>query len=95
VRLDVIECGSAESDGGRELKRIVFDEETIAERVQSLGREITRPTRWRSAGPGPSQGSFIFLRISCDGSIGRCRSILSSHRATAKDGVERERPARV
>ena len=27
--------------GGRELKRIVFDEETIAEQVQSLGREIT------------------------------------------------------
>src|SRR5207237_10836035 len=27
--------------GGRELKRIVFDEEAIAERVRELGREIT------------------------------------------------------
>src|SRR5437870_8086314 len=27
--------------GGRELKRIVFDEETIAERVRELGGEIT------------------------------------------------------
>src|SRR5436853_7728372 len=48
--------------GGRELKRIVFDEETIAERVQSLGREIT------AAYPdgellvlGLLKGSFIFL----------------------------------
>src|SRR5205807_4879640 len=48
--------------GGRELKRIVFDEEMIAERVQALGREIT------AAYPdgellvlGLLKGSFIFL----------------------------------
>ena len=48
--------------GGRELKRIVFDEETIAARVRDLGREITQ------AYPdgdllvlGLLKGSFIFL----------------------------------
>jgi hypoxanthine phosphoribosyltransferase len=48
--------------GGRELKRIVFDEETIAQRVRELGREIT------TAYPdgdllvlGLLKGSFIFL----------------------------------
>src|SRR2546427_13203095 len=48
--------------GGRELKRIVFDEEMIAERDQALGREIT------AAYPdgellvlGLLTGSFIFL----------------------------------
>ncbi len=48
--------------GGRELKRIVFDEETIATRVRALGREITE------AYPdgdllvlGLLKGSFIFL----------------------------------
>lgn len=48
--------------GGRELKRIVFDEETIAARVRELGREIT------AAYPdgdllvlGLLKGSFIFL----------------------------------
>src|SRR5205085_2618895 len=48
--------------GGRELKRIVFDEEAIAERVRELGREIT------DAYPdgdllvlGLLKGSFIFL----------------------------------
>src|SRR5256886_5515527 len=48
--------------GGRELKRIVFDEEAIAERVRELGREIT------TAYPegdllvlGLLKGSFIFL----------------------------------
>ena len=48
--------------GGRELKRIVFDEETIAARVRELGREITQ------AYPegdllvlGLLKGSFIFL----------------------------------
>src|SRR5712671_2715906 len=48
--------------GGRELKRIVFHEESIAERVQSLGREIS------AAYPegellvlGLLKGSFIFL----------------------------------
>src|SRR6266568_6316108 len=48
--------------GGRELKRIVFDEETIAERLRELGREIT------NAYPdgellvlGLLKGSFIFL----------------------------------
>ena len=48
--------------GGRELKRIVFDEETIAARVRELGREIT------VAYPdgdllvlGLLKGSFIFL----------------------------------
>ena len=48
--------------GGRELKRIVFDEETIAGRVRELGREIT------AAYPegdllvlGLLKGSFIFL----------------------------------
>jgi hypoxanthine phosphoribosyltransferase len=48
--------------GGRELKRIVFDEETIAARVRELGRDIT------TAYPegdllvlGLLKGSFIFL----------------------------------
>src|SRR5262249_42551241 len=48
--------------GGRELKRIVFDAETIAQRVAGLGREIT------AAYPegdllvlGLLKGSFIFL----------------------------------
>ena len=48
--------------GGRELKRIVFDEETIARRVRELGQEIT------AAYPdgellvlGLLKGSFIFL----------------------------------
>jgi hypoxanthine phosphoribosyltransferase len=48
--------------GGRELKRIVFDEETIARRVRTLGHEIT------AAYPdgdllvlGLLKGSFIFL----------------------------------
>jgi hypoxanthine phosphoribosyltransferase len=48
--------------GGRELKRIVFDEETIAARVRELGRKITQ------AYPegdllvlGLLKGSFIFL----------------------------------
>src|SRR5437899_4905450 len=48
--------------GGRELKRIVFDEEAIAERVRELGCEIT------DAYPdgdllvlGLLKGSFIFL----------------------------------
>ena len=48
--------------GGREFKRIVFDEETIAARVRELGREIT------AAYPdgellvlGLLKGSFIFL----------------------------------
>src|SRR3979490_502947 len=48
--------------GGRELKRIVFDEEAIAERVGELGREIT------ALYPdgdllvlGLLKGSFIFL----------------------------------
>jgi hypoxanthine phosphoribosyltransferase len=48
--------------GGRELKRIVFEEETIAARVRELGREIT------AAYPdgdllvlGLLKGSFIFL----------------------------------
>jgi len=48
--------------GGRELKRIVFDEGTIAARVRELGREIT------AAYPdgdllvlGLLKGSFIFL----------------------------------
>jgi len=48
--------------GGRELKRIVFDEATIAARVRELGREIT------AAYPegdvlvlGLLKGSFIFL----------------------------------
>src|SRR5436190_24130157 len=48
--------------GGRELKRIVFDEEAIAQRVRSLGREISE------AYPdgdllvlGLLKGSFIFL----------------------------------
>ncbi len=48
--------------GGRELKRIVFEAETIAERVRELGRDIT------AAYPdgdllvlGLLKGSFIFL----------------------------------
>src|SRR5437868_9569975 len=48
--------------GGRELKRIVFDEETIAERVQSLGREITAAyPDGELLALGLLKGSFIFL----------------------------------
>jgi len=32
---------SLKQTGGRELARIVFDEETIARRVRELGRDIT------------------------------------------------------
>src|SRR5439155_1119850 len=53
---------SLKQTGGRELKRIVFDEETIARRVRELGQEIT------GAYPdgellvlGLLKGSFIFL----------------------------------
>src|SRR5438552_16040761 len=53
---------SLKQTGGRELKRIVFDEETIARRVGELGQEIT------AAYPdgellvlGLLKGSFIFL----------------------------------
>src|SRR2546429_5499587 len=53
---------SLKQTGGRELKRIVFDEETIAQRVRELGQEIT------AAYPdgellvlGLLKGSFIFL----------------------------------
>jgi hypoxanthine phosphoribosyltransferase len=53
---------SLRQTGGRELKRIVFDEETIARRVRELGQEIT------AAYPdgellvlGLLKGSFIFL----------------------------------
>lgn len=53
---------SLKQTGGRELARIVFDEETIAARVRELGREIT------AAYPegdllvlGLLKGSFIFL----------------------------------
>lgn len=53
---------SLKQTGGRELARIVFDEETIERRVRELGREIT------SAYPagdllvlGLLKGSFIFL----------------------------------
>src|SRR2546426_8968065 len=53
---------SLKQTGGRELKRIVFDEETIARRVRELGQEIT------AAYPGGEvlvlgllKGSFIFL----------------------------------
>src|SRR6058998_156334 len=53
---------SLKQTGGRELKRIVFDEETIARRVRELGQEIS------AAYPdgellvlGLLKGSFIFL----------------------------------
>jgi hypoxanthine phosphoribosyltransferase len=53
---------SLKQTGGRELKRIVFDEETIARRVRELGQEIT------AAYPdgellvlGLLKGSVIFL----------------------------------
>ncbi|HKW41646.1 MAG TPA: hypoxanthine phosphoribosyltransferase [Gemmatimonadales bacterium] len=53
---------SLKQTGGRELKRIVFDESTIARRVRELGQEIT------AAYPdgvllvlGLLKGSFIFL----------------------------------
>src|SRR5438128_7950657 len=53
---------SLKQTGGTELKRIVFDEETIARRVRELGQEIT------AAYPdgellvlGLLKGSFIFL----------------------------------
>ncbi|PYO35937.1 MAG: hypoxanthine phosphoribosyltransferase [Gemmatimonadetes bacterium] len=48
--------------GGTELKRIVFDEETIARRVRELGQEIT--TRYSDGELlvlGLLKGSFIFL----------------------------------
>src|SRR5436309_9189857 len=48
--------------GGRELKRIVFDEETIAERVRELGDDIT--TGYPDGDLlvlGLLKGSFIFL----------------------------------
>jgi len=47
--------------GGRELKRIVFDEETIARRVRELGQEITRRTRMASCGARSPQGKLHFL----------------------------------
>src|SRR6201988_4799807 len=53
---------SLKQTGGRELKRIVFDQETIAKRVAELGQEIT------AAYPdgellvlGLLKGSFIFV----------------------------------
>ena len=48
--------------GGTELKRIVFDEETIARRVRELGQDIT--TRYADGDLlvlGLLKGSFIFL----------------------------------
>jgi hypoxanthine phosphoribosyltransferase len=48
--------------GGTELKRIVFDEETIAKRVRELGQEIT--AHYRDGDLlvlGLLKGSFIFL----------------------------------
>jgi len=48
--------------GGTELKRIVFDEETIARRVRELGQDIT--TRYSDGDLlvlGLLKGSFIFL----------------------------------
>ena len=48
--------------GGTELKRIVFDEETIARRVRELGQDIT--TRYTDGDLlvlGLLKGSFIFL----------------------------------
>ncbi|PYO82131.1 MAG: hypoxanthine phosphoribosyltransferase [Gemmatimonadetes bacterium] len=50
--------------GGTELKRIVFDEETIARRVRELGQEIT--TRYSDGELlvlGLLKGSFIFLSV--------------------------------
>jgi len=48
--------------GGRELKRIVFDEETIAARVRELGREITAAyAEGDLLVLGLLKGSFIFL----------------------------------
>src|SRR5439155_7217515 len=48
--------------GGRELKRIVIDEETIAARVRELGREITAAYHDGDLLVlGLLKGSFIFL----------------------------------
>ena len=48
--------------GGTTLKRIVFDEETIARRVRELGQEITaRYTEGQLLVLGLLKGSFIFL----------------------------------
>ncbi len=48
--------------GGTTLKRIVFDEETIARRVRELGQEITaRYTEGELLVLGLLKGSFIFL----------------------------------
>src|SRR5436189_2320884 len=53
---------SLKQTGGRELKRIVFDEETIARRVRELGQEITaRYTDGELFVLGLLKGSFIFL----------------------------------
>ena len=53
---------SLKQTGGRELKRIVFDEETIARRVRELGQEITAAyLDGELLVLGLLKGSFIFL----------------------------------
>jgi len=61
VRLDLSGTASPKT-GGTTLKRIVFDEETIARRVRELGQEITaRYTEGDLLVLGLLKGSFIFL----------------------------------
>lgn len=53
---------SLKQTGGRDLRRVVFDEATIAARVQELGREITRAyPEGELLVLGLLKGSFIFL----------------------------------
>src|SRR2546428_12613073 len=77
--------------GGRELARVVFEEQAIARRVAELGREIT------AAYPegellvlGLLKGSFIFLSDLVRRIDRPCRSTSSSRRAT---GTTRTRAA--
>jgi hypoxanthine phosphoribosyltransferase len=56
------DTASLKQTGGRELKRIVFDEETIARRVRELGQEITQAyPEGELLVLGLLKGSFIFL----------------------------------
>src|SRR5260370_32677757 len=56
------DTASLKQTGGRELERIVFDEETIARRVRELGREITQAyPEGELLVLGLLKGSFIFL----------------------------------
>jgi len=90
VRLDVNRCSSLKQTGGRELKRIVLDEGRSPSECRAWAGKSRRPYPDRDLlGPGPSQGQLHLLEAISSGDHGRCRSIFSSRRATAKNGVER------